>query len=110
MSAAVHSIVELHDNHHLSRHAWVRMGERSLSPDMIRKVFNYGRVAHVRNATIYAVGRKEVKRFDRENVDLTDVEGVQVVCSANGAVMTVYRNHDFRGLRPRLRRVRRCRA
>ena len=110
MNTAVHSIVELHDNYHLSHHAWARMGERSVSPDMIRKVFYYGRVAHVRNATIYAVGRKEVNRFDSENVDLTDVEGVQVVCSESGTVMTVYRNHDFRGLRPLSRRARRCRA
>ena len=110
MSATVHSVFDLHDNYHLSRHAWARMGGRSLSPDMIRKVFNYGRVTHVRNATIYAVGRKEVNRFDRENVDLTNVEGIQVVCSKSGTVMTVYRNHDFRGLRPRSRRVRRCRA
>ena len=110
MSAAVHSIVELHDSYHLSRHAWARMSERSLSPDMIRRVLDYGRISHVRNATIYAVGRKEIKCFDRENVDLTDVEGVHVVCNESGAVMTVYRNRDFRGLRPRSRRGRRCRA
>lgn len=36
-----------------------------------------------------------------EGVDLSGVEGVQVVCSRDGAILTVYRNKNFRGLRPR---------
>lgn len=104
---ASQSTIDLANNHELTRHAWARMCGRSLSPDMVRRVLNCGRVAHVRGATIYAVGRKEIKRFGDEGMDLSDVEGVQVVCSEGGAVMTVYRNRDFRGLRPRSRRSHR---
>jgi hypothetical protein len=106
MSAAVHSTIDLH-HYDLTRHAWERMSGRGLSPAAIRRVLNYGRVAHVRGATIYAVGRKEVRRFQRDGIDLSGLEGVQVVCSESGVVMTVYRNRDFRGLRPRSRRSRR---
>ena len=85
----------------LTKHARSRMNERCVSPEAVMKVTTYGRVAHVRGAEIYAVGRKEVERFLAEGVDLRRVEGIQVVCSADGSVLTVYRNSNFRGLRPR---------
>ena len=107
MSTTFHNLADLHDNYNLTRHAWARMCGRSLSPGMVHGVIKYGRVAYVRGATIYAVGRKEVNRFGRESIDLANLEGVQVVCSNGGAVMTVYRNRDFRGLRPRTRRAHR---
>lgn len=109
MGAAVHSLIDINSNYDLTRHAWERMGCRGLSPDKVRRVVNYGRVAHVRGATIYAVGRKEVERFALDGVDLHDVEGIQVVCSDSGNIMTVYRNRNFRGLRPSRRRARRTR-
>ena len=102
-----HSLIDLSEHHQLTRHAWERMCGRSLSPDMVRRVLRCGRVAHVRGATIYAVGRKEAQRFQQDGINLSDVEGVQVVCSDSGAVITVYRNRDFRGLRPRSRRSHR---
>lgn len=107
MGAALQHNLDIHRDYDLSRHAWERMSGRGLSPAAIRRVINFGRVAYVRGATIYAVGRKEVERFEQDGIDLADVEGVQVVCSDSGVIMTVYRNHDFRGLRPRRRRSRR---
>ena len=109
MGTAVHRLIDIGSNRDLTRHAWQRMGGRSLSPEKVRRVLDYGRVAHVRGATVYALGRKEVERFAAVGVDLSDLEGVQVVCSDSGTIMTVYRNRDFRGLRPRRRRARRCR-
>ena len=106
MSTVVHCNVDLHNDYYLTRHAWERMSGRGLSPDTIRRVLTFGRIAHVRGATIYAVGRKEVERFEREGIDLSNAEGVQVVCTSS-AIMTAYRNRDFRGLRPRPRRARR---
>lgn len=107
MGEAVESNFNIHTDYNFSRHAWERMSGRGLSPDAIRRVIDFGRVAHVRGATIYAVGRKEVERFARDGIDLSDVEGIQVVCSECGVIMTAYRNHDFRGLRSNRRRGRR---
>lgn len=106
MGTAAHCNIAIHSGYDLSRHAWQRMSGRGLSPDAILRVINFGRVAHVRGATIYAVGRKESARFKRDGIDLSDVEGVQAVCSVDGVIMTVYRNRDFRGLRPRRQRAR----
>ena len=85
----------------ITKHAQARMHERRLSDETVSMVMTYGRLARVRGAEIYAVGRKEVEQYLAEGLDLSRFEGVQVVCSPDGAVLTVYRNKDFRGLRPR---------
>jgi len=85
---------------YLTQHAWERMTSRGLSLDAVHAVMDYGRLVYTRGAAICAIGRKEVKHFARQGIDLTQYEGVQVVCSQDGAVMTTYRNRDFRGLRP----------
>jgi len=88
----------------LTTHARQRMGARRLPKDAVRAVLEHGRVIHVRGAAIHAIGRKEISRSRRQGIDLSPFDGVQVVCSPDGAVLTVYRNRDFRGLRPRRRR------
>lgn len=68
----------------------------------IDTVLSYGRVIHVRGAAIHVIGRKEVEKLARSGVDVGCCEGVQVVCTPDGsAILTVYRNSDFRGLKPR---------
>lgn len=90
----------------LSDHARTRMGSRGFSREVLEAVVRYGRVARVRDATIYAIGRKEVDASKKMGIDLTRFEGVHVVCTPGGVVLTMYRNHDFRGLRPRPKRRR----
>jgi hypothetical protein len=107
---AAHKTIEIEGEYILTRHAWERMSGRGVSPAAVRLVLNYGRAAHIRGATIYAVGRKEVERFRQNGIELSAVEGVQVVCTDRGDVLTVYRNRDLRGLRPRSRRPRRHHA
>lgn len=82
-----------------TRHAARRMGARRLHPSAIVAALHYGRVVFARGAEIHAIGRKEVLALAREGIDLAPYEGVQVVCSTKGAILTAYRNHDFRGLR-----------
>lgn len=90
----------------MTRHATERMAQRGIPSEVVDTVIGYGRAVHTRGAVIHAVGRKEVERFRRDGIDLSDCEGVQVVCSTRGAIVTVYRNHDFRKLRSRLGRDR----
>lgn len=92
----------------LTRHAWQRMTARSIPSDAVDAALQYGRLVHTRGAAISAIGRKEVKQCRKYGVNLAAYEGVQVVCSSDGAVMTTYRNRDFRGLRtPSRKRSRR---
>jgi hypothetical protein len=86
----------------ISSHAWARMGGRGLNCRIINAVLSYGRVVHVRGAAIHVIGKKEVLELSRQGVDVDDCEGVQVVCTPDcETVITVYRNSNFRGLRPR---------
>ena len=52
-------------------------------------------------------GRKEVARLQEQGIDARRHERMHVVCSLDGDVITVYRNHDLRGLRPRGRTIHR---
>lgn len=87
----------------LTSHALARMYARRFSQGAIRAALQHGREVHGRGAVIFAIGRKEVMRARRSGIDLTGCEGIHVVCSREGTIMTVYRNHDLRDLRPRKR-------
>ena len=97
-------------NQVITTHARMRMTARRISQTTLAAVIKYGRVAYVRGAKIYVIGRKEVKTFLRKGIELADFEGIHVVCSPEGVVLTTYRNRDFRGLRPRGRRYYRRQA
>src|SRR5438067_8621818 len=86
--------------HRISLHAQDQMHARSISADALRSALKYGRTAWTRGARIYAIGRKEVQNYRAHGIDLTRFEGVHVVESPDGTIMTVYRNRDLRGLRP----------
>lgn len=91
----------------LTQHAKIRMAHRNIASKIIESVIEYGRVIYTRGAMIYAIGRKEVERYrHEEDIDLSTCEGIQVVCSTEGTILTVYRNHSFRGLRSGLGRGR----
>lgn len=87
----------------LSRHALRRMRSRCIPSDAVRAALWYGRVVLTRGAELYVIGHQEVRRYAGEGIDLSAHEGVQVVCTPEGHILTVYRNRDFRSLRPRRR-------
>jgi len=87
-------------------HAAERMADRRISAEAICAALDYGRRVYTRGAVVYGLGRKEVLRAAREGIDLSEYEGVQVISKNDEVVLTVYRNHDFRGLRPGLGRKR----
>lgn len=91
----------------LTKHARKRMNARRLSSTAVQAALDWGREVHTRGATIYVVGRKQVQRCREQDIDISGFEGMHAVCSADGDVITVYRNQDLRGLRPRRRRRRR---
>lgn len=83
----------------LTTHAQTRMDGRRISTEAVEAVLAYGRMIRARGAQIYALGEKEVQYASREGIDLRPFAGLQVVCATSGAVLTAYRNHDFRSLR-----------
>jgi murein DD-endopeptidase MepM/ murein hydrolase activator NlpD len=85
--------------HRISLHAQDQMDARSISVAALRSTLKYGRAVWTRGARIYAIGRKEVEYYRAHGVDLARFEGIHVVASADGTIITVYRNRDLRGLR-----------
>lgn len=92
----------------VTQHAVQKMHARRLSAEAVTMAMACGRVAWTRGARIFAIGRREVERYRAYGIDLNPFEGVQVVTKPDGAILTVYRNRDRRGLRrddhPRRRR------
>lgn len=83
----------------LTHHARVRMDGRRISPAAVEAVLAHGRGVWIRGARVLALGHREVLAGARRGLDLRPFEGLQVVCSPEGDILTVYRNHDFRPLR-----------
>jgi len=90
----------------LSCHANERLEQRNIEIETVEAVLDYGREVFTRGAVVHAIGRREIQQWEREGIDLSRYDGVQVVCSHDGNILTVYRNRDFRGLRTGLSRGR----
>lgn len=88
----------------VTRHATERMQRRAASRDALRATLQYGRETYIHGALRFSLGRKEIQRWLQAGIDLRDHEGLHVITDGAGAILTVYKNHNFRGLRPRARR------
>ena len=88
----------------LTKHAWARVSGRGFGPDAVDAVLKYGRSIHIRGAEIFVIGRREVRRWARQGVELGGYEGVHVVCCDGVHAVTAYRNHDLSALRESRRR------
>ncbi|MDP3537965.1 MAG: DUF4258 domain-containing protein [Azonexus sp.] len=90
----------------LTDHAQMRMGQRGITEKVVALVLLHGRTVHARGATYRVIGHKEVSRCAQRGIDLTDADGVHVLLAADGSVITAYRNHELRKIRPTKRRHR----
>jgi hypothetical protein len=94
------------EGYDFSQHALQRMRARGLPAEALRAALLYGRVIHVRDADFYVIGHQEIRHYATEGINLAAYEGVHVVCSPEGKIVTVYRNRDLSHLRPRTRKFR----
>lgn len=90
----------------LSCHAFERMEQRDIDHEAVEAVLDYGREVYTRGAIVHAIGRREIEHWRPDGIDLSRYDGVQVVCSHDGTVLTVYRSRNFRRLRTGLGRGR----
>ena len=79
-----------------TNHAMERMARRGVTPSAVAMAFYYGRHVHVRNAGVYVIGRKEVARAREDGLNLDRYEGLQVICSDTGEVITTYKCRRFK--------------
>ena len=83
-----------------SQHAQIREGQRGISHKQIVLVYQYGRIIHSRRAVYHVIGNKEIKKYGDIEPELKNMNGVQLVMSANGTVLTAFKNKDLRKVRP----------
>lgn len=89
----------------ISSHAQQRMDLRGMSERDIELVLKFGRKIHSRRTVFHVIGRKEIKKYASECPELKELDGLHVLTvPQNGTVLTAYRNHDFRHIRPSKRK------
>lgn len=89
----------------ISLHAQRRMGLRGVSEREIELVLKYGRRIHSRRTVFHVIGRKEIKKYASEYPELKELDGLHVLTvPQKGTVLTAYRNHDLRHIRPSKRK------
>ncbi len=82
-----------------TRHAQRRMAQRALSRSVVEQAMIYGREVIGNDTVLYVVGRNEVLEWRREGFRLEHLEGVHVICSRCGVVITAYRDRGLAGFR-----------
>ena len=97
MSSSVTSFLE---NIHITKHAEVRMNKRGITRQMLELVLMFGRKIYARGVVFYVIGKKEIQRFHKKEAGLKNMEGIQVLTSVDGVVITTYLNRDLRAIRP----------
>ena len=87
-----------------SAHALKRMNQRALSPQTIEMAILYGRMIYAKEARCYVVGKKEATQYRDRGLNIESVEGVHVLVSSTGQVITAYRNRNLSNIRSIIKR------
>jgi len=80
------------------------MSSRGIRIAAAELAYDHGRRIRAREAVFIVLGRKEIARARRHGVNISHLEGVTLVCSTDGVVITVFRNRDISKLKERRRR------
>ena len=92
----------------LSSHSKRRMAQRGIGTPDVVTTLQFGRKRYIRGALFHVIGRKEVQKAEKQGIDLSDFEGLHVLCSPDGMVLTVYRNRQLDLRHGRMKRHRRA--
>lgn len=95
----VSSSSQCSSDHPLTYHATIRMQQRGIRHDAVQAAIAYGRRIHAKGLTFCVLGRKEVLREAERGRDLRDFEGLHVLMSHDGAVVTAYCNRDLHAIK-----------
>lgn len=91
----------------LTAHARTRLKQRGIGVQAAALAIIYGRTVSVHGITFHVVGKREVEKYERMNIDLATANGVHVLTADDGAIVTAYRSHELKPLRLLKRRYRR---
>jgi len=84
----------------LTHHAKTRMDGRGIASHTIQMVLEFGREIRAKGAIFHVIGKWEIQQFQKLEPRLKDLEGVQVLTTEDGRVITAYRNRNLRQIKP----------
>lgn len=85
---------------YITFHAEMRMCQRGICANTLELILQFGRKIRSKGATFYVIGKKEIQKYNTIEPKIKDMEGMQVLISAEGTVITTYRNKNLRSIRP----------
>ena len=89
----------------LSEHACSRMNQRCIDKRSLKAVLTFGRVIRSRGACFYVIGKRDASQLQAMGINVQGLENTQVlVDERTSTVLTVYKNNNFRKIRP----IKRC--
>lgn len=80
----------------VSPHGWQRVSGRGVTRAQVTAAIDWGRVDYVYGAMRFVVGRRESEAAERAGADTRGCEGLHVVVSSDGEIVTVFRNRTLR--------------
>lgn len=83
----------------LTCHAQRRASQRGINSRMVATALRFGRKTYQNGAIYYSIGRKEIRRYQDHFPELKHMNGVHVVLSMTGNILTVFRNQQFNIIR-----------
>ena len=85
---------------YITYHAEMRMCQRGICADTLELILQFGRKIRSKGAIFYVIGKKEIQRYCQVEPKLRNMEGMQVLTTHEGTVITTYRNKNLRSIRP----------
>lgn len=82
-----------------SYHAHKRANQRGVTADTVAHILRFGRKQHQKGAVYYSIGRKEVSKYKHLCPALKNMNGLHVVMSLSGEILTIFRNKNFKIVR-----------
>lgn len=77
-----------------SEHAIRRSYGRSISGEAVEATLDYGRFYWNQGSMVYRLDRRSIAKAKSQGVNLQAHEGIHVVLSSDGIVLTAYRNRN----------------
>lgn len=80
----------------LTGHAVKRSSQRGMKTKHIANLLKFGRKNYQNGAIYYSIGKKEIAKYKDICPGLKEMNGMHLITSLTGTVITLFRNKDFR--------------
>jgi len=83
----------------LTAHAKKRATQRGVKTNTLNDIVRFGRKTYQSGAIYYSIGRKEIQKHQKRLPAIKNMNGIHVVVSLTGKILTVFKNKDFAKIR-----------